>query len=32
LGIEHLVVFGGMGGGISLELVAAVFEAGGLGI
>src|SRR5829696_2915275 len=32
LGIEHPVVLGGMGSGTSPELVAAVSEAGGLGI
>jgi NAD(P)H-dependent flavin oxidoreductase YrpB (nitropropane dioxygenase family) len=32
LGIAHPVVLGGMGGGTSPELVAAVSEAGGLGI
>src|SRR5262245_12511374 len=32
LGIEHPVVLGGMGSATSPELVAAVSEAGGLGI
>jgi NAD(P)H-dependent flavin oxidoreductase YrpB (nitropropane dioxygenase family) len=32
LGIEHPVVLGGMGSGTSPELVAAVSEAGGLGV
>ena len=32
LGIEHPVVLGGMGTGTAYELVAAVSEAGGLGI
>jgi NAD(P)H-dependent flavin oxidoreductase YrpB (nitropropane dioxygenase family) len=32
LGVAHPVVLGGMGGGTSPELVAAVSEAGGLGI
>jgi NAD(P)H-dependent flavin oxidoreductase YrpB (nitropropane dioxygenase family) len=32
LGIEHPVVLGGMGAGTSPELVAAVSEAGGLGV
>src|SRR5215218_10705426 len=32
LGIEHPIVLGGMGSGTSPELVAAVSQAGGLGI
>src|SRR6185369_14303547 len=32
LGIEHPIVLGGMGGGTSPELVAAVSAAGGLGV
>ena len=32
LGIEHPIVLGGMGGGTSPELVAAVSTAGGLGV
>ena len=32
LGVEHPIVLGGMGSGTSPELVAAVSEAGGLGI
>lgn len=32
LGIEHPIVLGGMSGGTNVELVAAVSEAGGLGI
>ena len=32
LGIEHPIVLGGMGSGTSVELVAAVSQAGGLGI
>ena len=31
-GIEHPVVLGGMGSGTANELVAAVSEAGGLGV
>ena len=31
-GIEHPVVLGGMGSGTASELVAAVSEAGGLGV
>lgn len=31
LGVEHPVVLGGMGGGTSPDLVAAVSNAGGLG-
>ena len=32
LGIEHPVVLGGMGSGTAPELVAAVSNAGGLGV
>src|SRR5436853_1041298 len=32
LGIRHPIVLGGMGGGTSPELVAAVSAAGGLGV
>jgi len=32
LGIEHPIVLGGMGSGTSVDLVAAVSQAGGLGI